>query len=63
MRFKYGRKLIGDRTTKSRPSVAKATESQFADDTATYATSCDAFKNSATELVHTVERLGNDGQY
>ena len=49
MRFKHGRKLVGDRTAKSSLNVVKATESQFADDTATYATSHETFENSATD--------------
>ena len=40
---------------KARLSVVKATEWQFGDDTATYATSRKIFENSATELVDTVK--------
>lgn len=58
MRFKHGRKLVGDRTAKSSLNVVKATESQFADDTATYATSRETFENSATEMVDAVKDWG-----
>ena len=37
MIYKYGRKLVGDRTTKSRLSEMRVTESQFADNVALYA--------------------------
>ena len=58
VRFKHGRKLVGDRTAKSRLNVVKITESQFADDTATYATSRDAFEHSTTEFVRTAKDWG-----
>ena len=38
-RYKYGCKLVGDRTVKSRLLLDMITESQFADDAALYATS------------------------
>ena len=34
--FRHGRKLVGDRTVKSRLNVMKITESQLADDVALY---------------------------
>ena len=37
-RYKYGHKLVGDRTIKSRLLLDIITESQFADDAALYAT-------------------------
>ena len=58
VKFKYGRKLVGDRTAKSRLKVVRTTESQFADDAATYATSRKTFESSATELKDTVEDWG-----
>ena len=47
VRFKHERNLVGDQTAKSRLSVVKATESQFADDTATYP---DTFKEFAWKI-------------
>ena len=41
--YKHGRKLVGDHTVKSRLSMARVTETQFADDTAPYAVTCDGF--------------------
>ena len=41
--YKHGRKLVGDRTAKSRLSEMRVTESQFADDVALYATCRDSF--------------------
>ena len=37
--FKHGRRLVGDRTAKSRLERVKVSESQFADDLVLYATS------------------------
>ena len=56
--FKHERKLVGDRMAKSHLSNVNVTESQFADDTATYASSCETFEQSAMELVHTVKDWG-----
>ena len=56
--FKHGRKLVGDRMAKSRLSNVNVTESQFADDTATYASSHETLEQSAMELVHTVKDWG-----
>jgi hypothetical protein len=58
VKFKLGRKLVGDRTARERLSVVRITESQYADDTATYATCRDIFENSATELIDTVKDWG-----
>ena len=58
VKFKHGRKLVGDRTAKSRLSVAKLTESQFADDTATYATTRDTFEHSAKEFLDSARDRG-----
>ena len=43
LRFRHGRKLVGDRTAKSRLSTTRVTESQFADDAAVYAATREAF--------------------
>ena len=45
VKYKHGRKLVGDRTVKSRLNEIKVTESQFADDTALYSMSRDAFES------------------
>ena len=58
VRFKHGRKLVGDRTAKSRLSLVKVTESQFADDTATYAVSRGVFEHSAREFVCSAKDWG-----
>ena len=50
MRFRHGRKLVGDRA-KSRLSKVRIFESQFADDTAIYTTERDVFVVSATEKI------------
>ena len=55
-RFKHGRKLVGDRTAKSLLNLVKITESQFADDTVTYAISQGVFEHSAREFV-SVQRV------
>ena len=58
VKFKHGRKVVGDRTAKSHLNVAKLTKSQFADDTATYATTRDTFEYSAKKLLDTAKDWG-----
>ena len=50
VRYKHGRKLVGDRTAKSRLNWIKITESQFVDDAAIYATSRGAFESATVKL-------------
>ena len=47
----FGRKLIGGRTAKSRLSVVRVTESQFADDAAFYTTSHGNLESVARSFV------------
>ena len=47
MLYKIGRKLVGDRTAKSRLQEVKVTETQFTDDAALYSTSQDGFESSS----------------
>ena len=49
--YKHGKKLVGDRTAKSRLNEVRVTESQFADDAALYTTSRDSFEYAAAEFV------------
>ena len=56
--YKHGRKLVGDRTRKSRLSSVKVTESQFADDAAVYATNRTAFEQATRGFVHTSKEWG-----
>ena len=58
VRYKHGRKLVGDRTAKSRLAEVRVKESQFADDTAAYATTRDALEQAAREFIHTTEDWG-----
>ena len=46
VRYRHGRKLVGDRTAKSCLDLVRVTESQFADDAAVYANSSDTFENA-----------------
>jgi len=50
-RYKYGCKLVGDRTIKSRLLLDMITESQFADDAAFYTTSEQNFQTVAQSFV------------
>ena len=50
VRYKHGRKLVGDRTAKPHSEV-RITESQFANDVAVYASTCAAFERATTEFV------------
>ena len=58
IKFRHGRKLVGDRTTKSRLINSQITESQFADDAAVYATTREAFEQATGEFVRTAHRWG-----
>ena len=49
--YKLGRKLVGDRTVKSKLHHMKITESQFADDVALYARTGSAFKTVGMNFV------------
>ena len=48
--FRHRRKLVGDRTAKSRLDVVRVTESQFADDVAIYAGSRDKLESVAVKF-------------
>ena len=56
LKYKHGRKLVGDRTAKSRLSTATCTESQFADDAALYTTSRAAFEDTTRTFVSEASR-------
>ena len=58
VRYKHGRKLVGDRTAKARLDQAKIIESQFADDAAVYATSREAFENATVKFVNSASKWG-----
>ena len=56
--YKHGKKLVGDRTAKSRLNEVRVTESQFADDAALYTTSRDSFESAAAEFVKVASEWG-----
>eukprot|EP00117_Sycon_ciliatum_P023228 scpid30807/ scgid4805/ Transposon TX1 uncharacterized 149 kDa protein; ORF 2 len=56
--FRNGRKLVGDRTAKSRLSATRVTESQFADDAALYATTRERFECMTSEFILCAQRWG-----
>ena len=58
VRFKISRKLIGDRTAKSHLSTVTATESQFADDAALYATTRPVFETMTSMFIPCARRWG-----
>ena len=58
VKYRHGRKLVGDRTAKSRLNEIKVTESQFADDTALYSTSRDAFECTTQKFIDTATHWG-----
>ena len=49
--YHHGRKLVGDRTGKSRLDVVRLTESQFADDVALYTRTHDELESVARKFV------------
>eukprot|EP00117_Sycon_ciliatum_P025740 scpid93201/ scgid21296/ len=57
-RYRVGRKLVGDRTAKSRLSPACLTESQFADDAALYTTSLPFLETMANEFIECASQWG-----
>lgn len=58
MRYRHGRRLVGDRTSKSHLDQIRITESQFADDVAMYATSHEAFESATRSFVDAVSKWG-----
>ena len=58
VKYKHGRRLVGDRTAKSRLSAIKVTETQFADDVAVYCQARDIFERAISEFVHTAAEWG-----
>ena len=58
VRFRHGRKLVGDRTAKSRLSNVRIFESQFADDTAIYTIEREAFVSATEEFARTAKDWG-----
>ena len=58
VRYKHGRKLVSDRTAKSRLQEVRITESQFADDVAVYATTREAFEDATSVFIRTAAEWG-----
>ena len=58
VRYKHGRKLVGDRTAKSHLSEVRITESQFADDAAVYASTRAVFERATSEFVQAASEWG-----
>ena len=56
--YRLGRKLVGDRTAKSRLSCCSVTESQFADDAAIYTQSGEDMGAAGSSFVATASRFG-----
>ena len=56
--YKFGRKLVGDRTAKSRLQEVKVTETQFADDAALYSTAREGFQSSSKGFATVAADLG-----
>ena len=56
--FKHGRKLVGDRTGKSRLQVVRVTESQFADDVALYSSSREDYEMASRKFVDMARKWG-----
>jgi len=56
--YKYGRKLVGDHTVKSRLSRIRISESQFADDLALYAVDRAMFESAGRKFVYVGNQFG-----
>ena len=58
VKYRNGRKLVGDRTAKSRLDAVYITESQFADDAVLYTTSRPCLDQTVCEFVSCASRRG-----
>ena len=58
VKYKCGRRLVGDRTAKSRLSDLQVTESQFADDVDLYCSSCQDFQAITKSFVEAIRDWG-----
>ena len=58
VRYRIGKKIVGDRTAKSRLQEIRMTESQFADDVAVYAATREALEQVAAAFVNTAANWG-----
>ena len=58
MRYRHGRKLVGDRTAKSRLNQTRVVESQFADDAVVYVTSHSAFESATKKFIDAAAKWG-----
>ena len=63
VRYRHGRRLVGDRTSKSRLHLSRIKESQFADDVAVYATSRDTFESATRKFVSAASKMGANSQH
>ena len=58
VKYKHGRKLVEDRTVKSRLSEVRVVETQFANDVAIYCHTREAFESATCEFVCTASDWG-----
>ena len=58
VRYKHGRKLVGDRTAKSRLSEIRVTKTQFTGDAAIYCWTRDTFEQASSEFACTAAEWG-----
>ena len=58
MKYRIGRRLVGDRTAKARLQTVTVTESQFADDVAVYATTREALNQATASFVRVAADWG-----
>ncbi len=61
--FRHGRKLVGNRTAKSRLNLVRVSESQFADDVALYASNRTCLESLGKKLVKKAGKGGSDCEY
>ncbi len=61
--FRHGRKLVGDRTAKSRLNLVRVSESQFADDVALYASNRTCLESLGKKFVEEAGKGGSDCEY
>ena len=58
VKYKHGRRLVGDRTARSRLDRIRITGSQFADDAALYSASRSAFESATQKFIEAASKWG-----
>ena len=58
VKYRHGRRLVGDRTAKSKLHEVRIIDSRFADDVAVYANTREAFERAASQYIKSASEWG-----